>query len=100
MSTPLTPEQIKDHLNSLTGWESREGKLIRHYRFKDFPAAMAGIMQMAFACEAANHHPEIYQVYNRLDIALTTHDAGNQITQKDVDLARQIEAIIGSASLG
>ena len=50
-------------------------------------------MEIAFACESANHHPEMHQVYNRLTLSLTTHDAGNQVTQKDVDLAEAMEAI-------
>ena len=48
---------------------------------------------MAFACEKTNHHPELLNIYNRVQIELTTHDAGNKISQKDVDLAQSIEKI-------
>jgi len=48
---------------------------------------------MAFACEKANHHPELSNVYNKVTIMLTTHDEGNKVTQKDVELAQEIEKI-------
>ena len=93
MTTPLDSETIAKALESLSGWDHRENKLSRQYVFDSFPSAISCIVQMAFACEQANHHPEIYQVYNRLNIDLTTHDAGCQVTQKDLDLARAIEAV-------
>ena len=93
MTTPLDSETIANALETLNGWDHRENKLSRQYVFDSFSAAIGCIVQMAFACEQANHHPEIYQVYNRLNIDLTTHDAGCQVTQKDLDLARAIEAV-------
>ena len=94
MTTPLDSETIAKALESLSGWTHRENKLSRQYVFDSFPAAIGCIVQMAFACEQVNHHPEIYHVYNRLNIDLTTHDAGCQVTQKDLDLARAIEAVV------
>ena len=93
MTKPLDSETIVKALESLSGWTHRENKLSRQYVFDSFPTAIGCIMQMAFACEQANHHPEIHQVYNRLNIDLTTHDAGCQVTQKDLDLATAIESI-------
>jgi 4a-hydroxytetrahydrobiopterin dehydratase len=98
MTTPLDSETIAKALESLSGWTHRENKLSRQYVFDSFPAAIGCIVQMAFACEQVNHHPEIYQVYNRLNIDLTTHDAGCQVTQKDLDLARAIEAVAQNQS--
>ena len=93
MSTALTNIQINDSLAKLPGWTFAEDKLSREYRFESFTEAMGFIAEMAFACEKANHHPELFNVYSRVEIGLTTHDAGNKVTQKDVDLAAELEKI-------
>ena len=93
MSTALTNIQINESLAKLPGWTFAEDKLSREYRFANFTEAMGFINEMAFACEKANHHPELFNVYSRLEIGLTTHDAGNKVTQKDVDLAAELEKI-------
>ena len=93
MSNALSQENILSKLESLPDWVYQDEKLTKHFKFPDFRAAIAFIMEIAFACESANHHPEMHQVYNRLTLSLTTHDAGNQVTQKDVDLAEAMEAI-------
>ncbi|MDP6891581.1 MAG: 4a-hydroxytetrahydrobiopterin dehydratase [Verrucomicrobiota bacterium] len=93
MSTIFTGEQIKGALADLPDWTFAEDKIRREYRFKSFVEAIGFIAEMAFACEKANHHPELFNVYNRVLIDLTTHDDGNKITQKDVDLAQEIEKI-------
>ena len=93
MSDKLTNDQIKEALAKLPGWTFAEDKLSREYRFANFTEAMGFINEMAFACEKANHHPELFNVYSRVEIGLTTHDAGNKVTQKDVDLAAEIEKI-------
>ena len=91
MSTALTNIQINESLAKLPGWTFAEDKLSREYRFANFTEAMGFITEMAFACEKANHHPELSNVYSRVEIGLTTHDAGNKVTQKDVDLAAELE---------
>ena len=93
MSDALTNDQIKEALAKLPGWTFAEDKLSRKYRFANFTEAMGFINEMAFACEKANHHPELFNVYNRVEIGLTTHDAGNKVTQKDEDLAAELEKI-------
>ena len=93
MSTALTNIQINESLATLPGWTCAEDKLSREYRFANFTEAMGFITEMAFACEKANHHPELFNVYSRVEIGLTTHDAGNKVTQKDVDLAAELEKI-------
>ena len=93
MSTALTNIQINESLAKLPGWTFAEDKLSREYRFANFTEAMGFINEMAFACEKANHHPELFNVYSRVEIGLTTHDAGNKVTQKDVDLAAELEKI-------
>ena len=93
MSDKLTNDQINEALAKLPGWNFAEDKLSREYRFANFTEAMGFINEMAFACEKANHHPELFNVYSRVEIGLTTHDADNKVTQKDVDLAAELEKI-------
>jgi len=93
MSTAFTGEQIKEALVDLPNWVYTADKIRREYRFKSFVEAMGFIAEMAFACEKANHHPELFNVYNRVLIEITTHDEGNKITQKDIELAQEIEKI-------
>ena len=93
MSDALTNDQINEALAKLPGWTFAEDKLSREYRFANFTEAMGFINEMAFACEKANHHPELFNVYSRVEIGLTTHDTGNKVTQKDVDLAAELEKI-------
>ena len=93
MNNALTNEKIEETLAKLPGWTFAEDKLSREYRFANFTEAMGFITEMAFACEKANHHPELFNVYSRVEIGLTTHDADNKVTQKDVDLAAELEKI-------
>lgn len=93
MSTALNKEQIEETLAKLQGWTFANDKISREYRFASFTEAMGFITEMAFASEQANHHPELLNVYNRVNIDLTTHDAGNKVTQKDIDLAIKLENI-------
>ncbi|MEL6475735.1 MAG: 4a-hydroxytetrahydrobiopterin dehydratase [Pseudomonadota bacterium] len=76
------------------GWQTTEdGKAIdKVFRFANFRDAMAWMTRVAFEAEAADHHPEWRNVYNRVEVRLTTHDAGG-LTQKDLDLATAIERL-------
>jgi 4a-hydroxytetrahydrobiopterin dehydratase len=71
------------------GWtrEEKRDAITREYVFPDFNRAFAFITQVALAAEKADHHPEWFNVYNKVRVTLTTHDAGG-VTQKDLDLAR------------
>jgi 4a-hydroxytetrahydrobiopterin dehydratase len=90
--TKLTDAQISDALRELPGWELRDGKLHREYRFADFPHAI-GFMTIASAgIEKLNHHPEWFNVYNRVRVDLTTHDAGG-VTHRDIELAKLLDSI-------
>lgn len=75
-------------------WETRDGALQRRFEFRTFAEAFAFMTQVAFAAERRNHHPDWSNVYNRVTIRLTTHDAGG-ITEKDVELAAEINEIYG-----
>ena len=72
-----------------------EHQLKRSFTFKDFSEAFAFMTRVAFLAESHQHHPNWLNVYNRVDIALTTHDAGNVVTEKDRKLAKAIDQLLG-----
>ncbi|MEM9046275.1 MAG: 4a-hydroxytetrahydrobiopterin dehydratase [Pseudomonadota bacterium] len=77
-----------------SGWKSaQDGKAInKTFRFRNFRDAMAWMTRVAFEAEAANHHPEWFNVYNRVEVTLTTHDTGG-LSEKDIALATQMDRI-------
>ena len=92
MVEKLTPAERERLLPELDGWtadEARDG-IRKSYRFESFVEAFAFMSRIALLAEKANHHPEWFNVYNRVDILLTTHDAGG-LSMRDVDLARAID---------
>ena len=89
--TPLTADQIANALKDLDGWRHEDDALKKSFELSNFRAAVSFIVRLSFYAEALNHHPEITNVYNPVDIALTTHDAGNTVTELDVALAEAIE---------
>ncbi|MEL6122719.1 MAG: 4a-hydroxytetrahydrobiopterin dehydratase [Bacteroidota bacterium] len=74
-------------------WTEQENRLSATYQFRDFVQAFAFMTEVAFAAERAAHHPNWSNVYNTVKIDLTTHDAGNTVTDKDRQLAEQITLI-------
>ncbi|PZX49857.1 4a-hydroxytetrahydrobiopterin dehydratase [Algoriphagus chordae] len=74
-------------------WIEEDNKLKQTFKFKDFQEAFAFMCRVAFLAEAQNHHPNWSNVYNTVEIELTTHDAGNTVTKKDHALAKAIDAI-------
>ncbi len=83
----LSEERITAALAELDGWQLQDGKLYRQFLFRDFQAAFAFMTRCALAAEKADHHPEWFNVWNQVEVWLTTHDADG-ITQRDVDLAQ------------
>lgn len=75
-------------------WKEENNKLIKEFKFKDFIEAWSFMTKVALIAEKMNHHPEWENVYNRVQISLTTHDVGNKITEKDRKLAEKIDALI------
>lgn len=75
----------------LDGWVHDDGALEKTYSFANFPAAMEFMAAAAPAIDALNHHPEWTNVYANVTVRLTTHDAGRQVTAKDVELARLLD---------
>ncbi|MEL6986462.1 MAG: 4a-hydroxytetrahydrobiopterin dehydratase [Bacteroidota bacterium] len=74
-------------------WEEKDNALKASFNFKNFTEAFAFMTQVAFAAEKQNHHPNWSNVWNRVDFELTTHDAGNTVTEKDHKLAEVISEI-------
>lgn len=75
-------------------WEEKNGSLSREFVFADFKEAFSFLNEVAVLAEAQNHHPEIWNVYNKVRLVLTTHDAGNTITAKDQKLATAINELL------
>lgn len=89
---PLTAEQIDAALGSIDGWRYEENSLKKSFKLEDFRTAMSFLVRLSYYAEELNHHPEIHNVYNQIDLSLSTHDAGNRVTEMDVELARKIES--------
>lgn len=94
MVVKLTEAERGAALADLPGWtyDADRDAIRRSFRFEDFTAAFAFMTAVALMAEKADHHPEWFNVYNRVDIVLTTHDAGG-LSQRDVALARKIDAL-------
>jgi 4a-hydroxytetrahydrobiopterin dehydratase len=93
MKVPKLNEQELQHaLDSLPRWSVQNGKLHREYKFPDFIHAFGFMATAALAIEKMNHHPEWFNVWNRVEVDLVTHDAGG-ITARDAELARVLDAI-------
>lgn len=96
MSVPeLTPAEVQHLLADHPGWElAREGKAIaRTFRFKDFSEAWGFMSRAALLAEAQDHHPEWFNVYNRVEVTLTTHDAGG-LSARDARMAAAMDALL------
>lgn len=74
-------------------WTEKNGKLYKEFEFKNFIEAFGFMTQVALVAEKMNHHPEWSNVYNKVEIRLSTHDANDQITEKDYLLAKKIDGI-------
>lgn len=92
--TQLTDGDITTALSTLEGWERDGDQIVRSFEFSDFVEAFGFLARVAILQEKANHHAETWGVYNKVRLTLSTHDAGG-ITQKDVDLATEINALLG-----
>jgi len=88
----LPEDQIRTELRDLKGWSIQNGKLYKEFVFADFTEAFGFMTKAALHAEKMNHHPEWSNVYNRLSVYLTTHDAGG-ITANDIKLARTLNSI-------
>ena len=88
----LSPAEIDRRLQALPDWVIDQRKLYRQFVFKDFVEAFGFMSRVALLAEAMNHHPEWSNVYNRVDIHLSSHDAGG-ISERDFTLANRIDRL-------
>ncbi|HEY1580126.1 MAG TPA: 4a-hydroxytetrahydrobiopterin dehydratase [Terracidiphilus sp.] len=89
---PLSDNDIKSRLISIPDWQVESGELVRTFLFKDFRASLAFVNKVGGEAENAGHHPDIDIRYNKVRLALVTHDAGG-ITEKDFDLAAKADKL-------
>jgi len=75
-------------------WQERNNALYRQFTFKDFSEAFAFMTRVALLAESMNHHPNWSNVWNKVEISLSTHDAGDIVTEKDRQLAKAIDELL------
>ena len=90
----LTPAEVEQALVDHNEWSHADGQLIAVYEFPRFLAAIAVINAIAVAAEELQHHPSYTHNYTTVIFRLTTHSAGNTVTQKDIELAQKISTIV------
>ena len=95
MIEPLSDAERADALDGLPDWDLDDGRdaITRSFKFADFSEAFAFMTRVALLAEKANHHPEWSNVWNRVDILLTTHDAGG-LSARDIAMAQAIDALV------
>lgn len=95
MIEPLNDAERADALDGLADWDFDEARdaITRRFVFKDFVQAFGFMSQVALLAEKADHHPEWSNVWNRVDILLTTHDAGG-LSHRDIEMATAIDALV------
>ena len=94
MKKSVSNDEIIKKLSELSDWEFTNDHLKKAYLFTNFREAMGFIIRISYEAEQQNHHPEIYNCYNRVELSLNTHDAGNIVTQKDFNLAHAIDLVL------
>ena len=96
--TPLSDTEIAAALAGLAGWARVAGRsaIVKKFQFADFSEAWGFMSRVALLAESQNHHPEWYNVWNRVEITLSTHDAGG-LSARDVKLAEAIEKVVRPA---
>ena len=90
----LSDAEIQKNLEHVNGWNVEDGKLHKEFQFDTFVTAFGFMTQLALVAESMNHHPEWFNVYNRVTIDLMTHDAGG-ISELDFQWAKQADSISG-----
>ena len=89
----LSSDAIENELKNLDGWSVVNGKLHKDFQFDDFNQAFGFMARASMHIEKMNHHPEWFNVYNKLSVDLMTHDAGG-ITQNDINLAKILNSLV------
>jgi 4a-hydroxytetrahydrobiopterin dehydratase len=94
MTKPMAPGDIDDALVQLPRWKVVRDALEQTFEFADFSEALGFIVRVGVEAERINHHPEIANVWNRVTLRLTTHDAGNKISERDFALAKAVQSLV------
>ncbi|MCH1519709.1 MAG: 4a-hydroxytetrahydrobiopterin dehydratase [Nitrosopumilus sp.] len=89
----LSETEITEELKKIEGWAIKDNKLHKEFQFDSFNQAFGFMTRAAMEIEKMNHHPEWFNVYNRITVDLTTHDAGG-ITNNDINLARILNSLV------
>ena len=98
MPGKLTAAALTEALAGLDGWSVADGReaIVKTYRFADFNAAFGWMSRAALKAERMDHHPEWFNVYNRVDVALTSHDAGG-VSARDIELAAFLDSLCAAS---
>ena len=99
MTMKLQGKARAEALAKIDGWVEVEGRdaIAKTFKFKDFNAAFGWMTRVAMVAEVADHHPEWFNVYNRVEVTLSTHDAGG-LTEKDIALASRMDRFAGDVA--
>lgn len=89
--TPVSPEELSSFLAGNPGWKLNNNGLEQEFRFKDFVEAFGFMARLALVAESMNHHPEWFNVYNKVQVRLTTHETGG-LSDKDLALAAAMDS--------
>ena len=93
MSNPLSQENISKKLEELNGWSWENDRLTKNFEFSNFRDAMSFMVRISYEAEEREHHPQIFNCYNRVSLSLNTHDVGGKVTEKDFALASAIDSL-------
>lgn len=97
---PLPADVLQRRLADLPGWRAGQGTIERTLEFADFRAAFAFMTRVAAEADALDHHPDWSNVYRRVTIRLSTHEAGNRVTERDLELAARIDRLAAGRVAG
>lgn len=91
--TALSSEQIAGLLDTLPGWSHLDGSIRRQFAFPTYLAGVAFASAVGVVCEGLEHHPEMVIGYKKVSVTFTTHDAGSQVTDRDIAAAEAVERL-------
>lgn len=94
MATQLSPTEIDAALGGLPGWKFEDDALERTFTFADFSQALGFIVRVGLEAERIDHHPDLTNVWNRVTLRLHTHERGNKVTARDVELATAVQKLV------
>jgi len=89
----IVEQDVQSWVSDHSDWQLVDDKLQASYKFKDFVGAFSFLTRVAMVAEELNHHPKIENVYSQVTLTLSTHGAGDTVTQKDIELAEKIEGL-------